>query len=202
MTNEDIFGLKPIVPVKIAVVGKQCSGKTTLVNAINERLGNCAKVVKFADPIYSVLNILNKKKNRRFMQGFGTLAMQCFGEDVFCSLFSENIKSLEESSKCCGFLCDDVRRYFEYDTAIGLGFMTVFVDTPVEVRKKRAKKLNIEFIENHESEMHVDSMKKLCNMNFNGNVPLKTMHSYADAILIYANTVFETDLSSDFDMVS
>lgn len=194
MSSEDIFGLKPISPIRIAVVGRQCSGKTTLINMVNERLQDKAKIVKFAEPIYETLGVFGKNKNRRFMQGLGTLAMQCFGEKVFCEIFKKNVERLEETADVYGFLCDDVRRMFEFETVKKLDFVTVFLDTPASVRKKRASRLNIEFVEDHESEIYVDDMKELCNMQFDGNVQLKTMHNYADAVVIYANTVFENEL--------
>lgn len=189
--NNGIFGLNPSVqPIRVAFIGKQCAGKTTLASMFCSQMEsfNRVDIIKFADPIYEALRAIKKKKNRAFMQGFGTLAMRCFGEHIFVDLFEQRVLEIEDIGDSVCMVCDDVRRKFEFDCVRDNGFITVYIDAPDDVRMKRAKRQKIEFIENHESEIYIDELKGLCDMQFDGNVNLKDMEMYVDAIKIFANT--------------
>ncbi len=192
MDNKSIFGLNlQIDPIRIAFIGKQCSGKTTMANFMlksYEKIGP-GGIVKFADPIYETLNVLKKKKHRVFMQKFGSLAHECFGENIFVNLFNRKMREeYNEDFKYAIIVCDDVRRKFEFDAVKSHGFMAVYIETPVEIRRNRSNMLKLEFNEDHESELYIDELKELCDMQIKGNAKQNEMEDYFNAIRIFANT--------------
>ena len=186
MSKSNIFGLNSYGQVRVAIIGSQCSGKTTLMNIVKHKLaefGN-VEILKFADPIYAALGVLKKPKHRMFMQDFSTVAQACFGLHVFSELFEKNILELVNSSKSfAAFLCDDVRRDYELDMVKKYGFTTVFVDTPEDVRRDRAERQGLQFLTTHDSEKYVDDMKGLCDIIVDGNVPKNKLHEYVEAVL-------------------
>ena len=54
---------------KIAVIGQQCSGKTSAAKLFSKYF-DATHYVKIADPIYDTLNALHQDKHRAFMQQF------------------------------------------------------------------------------------------------------------------------------------
>ncbi len=151
--------------IKIALVGQQCSGKTTAAVAIMEHLKNIGAVeitdiVKFAQPIYDVLDVLGQKKDRAFMQRFGDLAKCSFGELVFVQIFKDLIKSMDKHCvEYIGLICDDIRRKYELEAARELGFKIIYIDSPEELRRKRAEATGLTFIPCHNSETEVPFLK-------------------------------------------
>ncbi len=145
---------------RICIVGEQCSGKTQISNFIHD-IKRCIDVIKFADPIYETLTSLREGKNRMYMQEFGDLAKKHFGEDVFVKCFESTFRWLSDSLTGV-VVCDDVRRKIELDKVHQLGFKSIYVDCDRDVRKERAFKLGLEFIENHNSETEVSSLQPYC----------------------------------------
>lgn len=151
---------------KIAVIGEQCAGKTTLTNIIAKEVGAGVKNIKFADPIYGALGVLGREKHRLFMQDFGDLAKKHFGELVFVNEFQQEFERIRKERGWDSELvvtCDDVRRVYEFSMVKGLGFTTVFIDTPESVREARAQKLGLQFATKHNSETEVGSLKQYCD---------------------------------------
>jgi len=188
--KSNVFGLSKMDQVRVAIIGEQCSGKTTLMNAIRSKMVEFGQVeiIKFAGPIYGVLDVLKKKKHRKFMQDFSTVAQDCFGTHVFSELFEKRMIELQKSeTNYSAILCDDVRRDYELEMTKAYKFVTVFVETPESVRMERAKKQGLEFIKDHSSEIYVDGMKGLCDIVVDGDVPKNKLNDYVEAILIFAN---------------
>lgn len=147
--------------IKIAVLGQQCSGKTTVCQTLNELcFSKHGKFIKFAGPIYGALSALKREKCRGFMQEFGDLSKKYFGEHVFVDAFKQAV--LEEQ-KSNFILCDDVRRTYELEAVRGLGFFVVYVHADDDVRKRRAESQGLDFIESHNSETEVPSMRNLAD---------------------------------------
>lgn len=145
--------------LKIGIIGQQCAGKTTAANFMSELFDDYC-FVKFADPIYATLHALNQKKNRAFMQEFGDFAKKHFGEMIFVECFKRTILTLEEERKHdinykYAIITDDIRRIYEFDMCKELGFKIFSIDAPVDLRKKRAENLGLEFLENHNSETEI-----------------------------------------------
>lgn len=144
---------------KIAVVGQQCSGKTSAAKYISGRHFGETIILKHAQPIYDVLAILGKAKHRAFMQGFGTLAKEHFGKLVFLQLFAMEIGALEAESHYDLIMNDDTRFPFEMDLLKELGFKVIYIDAPRVIREGRANALGLEYLENHESELFVPQLE-------------------------------------------
>lgn len=156
---------------KIAVIGEQCAGKTTLTNLIAKVGGTHVHNIKFADPIYGALGVLGREKHRLFMQDFGDLSKKHFGELVFVNAFQQTFERMrKEHGWNAGLIltCDDVRRTYEFSMVKGLGFTTVFIDTPSHVRESRARKLGLHFATSHNSETEVASLKQYCDHVLDG----------------------------------
>lgn len=147
--------------VKIGIVGQQCSGKTTAANFLSEHFDE-TRFIKFADPIYGTLKALRQEKNRAFMQEFGDFAKKHFGEHIFVVNFNvavqeyeEYLNNLRENVREYLIVCDDIRRKYEFDAAKELGFKIISIDANTKTRKKRAEKLGLDFIEDHNSETEI-----------------------------------------------
>lgn len=152
---------------KIAVIGQQCSGKTSAAKLFKKYF-DASYVVKIADPIYDTLAALRQDKHRSFMQQFADLAKEHFGENVLVDVFIENVKFIEKQKqqedmmsgkeRNALIVCDDIRFPYELGTVRELGFNLVAVKADTEVRKQRAEAQGFDFIENHNSELLVPQL--------------------------------------------
>ena len=93
------------------------------------------------------------------MQEFGDLAKKHFGENVFTEIFKKNVIEKERLCETCSLtnsviICDDIRRLYELDVVKEV----VSIKAPAEIRKARAEKLGLDFIENHNSETEVPDL--------------------------------------------
>lgn len=136
---------------KFAFCGKMGSGKTTAAEAAfhiyRNRYGPdnvYAGILKFAQPLYEARDSLHIDfKPRTFLQRYGDLCREEFGDDIFERVFElrfnkllqERIPSLEE--KHILFMCDDLRFKGEQDLLNKLNFKIIRIDADDEVRKER-----------------------------------------------------------------
>lgn len=154
--------------LKIACIGQQCSGKTTLAKFfMKEYLHNYH--IKQADPIYAAVRALGYKKHRAFMQEFGDLAKKHFGKKIFTEVFSKKVRETElniinhhafdaiDENRAL-IINDDVRFDWELENVKTLGFITISIKCSAEVRKQRAKKQGYEFLEKHNSEIEIQDL--------------------------------------------
>lgn len=136
--------------MRIAIIGKQCSGKTSVANILLDKLGRENGVIlKFAQPIYDVLNVLDLKKHRVFMQEFSDLTKKHFGNDFFVCSFGKRMSRIN-SDKI--IICDDVRFQDEVDFLDENNFQFIIVEADGEIRKSRADALGLQYNEEHNSE--------------------------------------------------
>lgn len=139
---------------KFAVVGEQCSGKTSAAKFIGRHF-SCPEIVKFAQPIYDVLDVLQRPKHRAFMQQFSSMAKQHFGDMIFNELFANRVNDLMANPVGAdSVICDDLRFPFELTLVRKLGFITIGIHADEDVRAERAERLGLDFITDHESEIH------------------------------------------------
>lgn len=153
--------------IKIAIIGQQCSGKSTAAesfqDATNMFSGSGPSVIlKFAGAIYRTLEALRQPKNRGFMQEFADVAKKYFGEDVLQRVFEKEVKEYEQDRIINMIICDDVRRFYELYCVLNLGFHIIALDVPRGIRKNRADRLHLDFIENHNSEIEVPDIIQHC----------------------------------------
>jgi dephospho-CoA kinase len=153
--------------IKIAIIGQQCSGKSTAAmcfqDATNMINGTAPSIIlKFAGAIYGALEALKQPKNRGFMQEFADVAKKYFGEDVLQRVFEKEVKEHENDGIVNMIICDDVRRFYELYCVLNLGFHIIALDVPRGIRKNRAERLHLDFIENHNSETEVPDIIQHC----------------------------------------
>ena len=143
-------------PRKIAIIGPQCAGKTTVAQALAQYALRPV-TVKFAQPIYDVLAALDRPKHRLFMQEFADVAKRHFGQDVFVNLMVPQVDQAI-ASRADLILCDDLRYLAEADL-LQETFYLVFVDAPEAVRGQRAAAQGLAFNARHNSEAELDALK-------------------------------------------
>jgi dephospho-CoA kinase len=157
---------------KFAICGKQCSGKSSIMEIIGDEFDADVFTFKFAEPIYDVLSIMNISKNRLFMQEFSDLAKKHFGGDIFQKIFEENVKVFENESPHDMIelvVCDDVRYPNELNVCKKLGFYTVYVHAEDNIRKKRAELQELVFNDQHNSEQSVPRLMADCDYIIDNN---------------------------------
>jgi len=150
-----------MIQKRIAIIGQQCSGKTTVAETISQGFED-PRLIKFADPIYGALGVMRQEKHRAFMQDFGEMVKRHFGEHVFVDIFKKRVNHEHRFEQA--LICDDVRRDYEAEACVDMGFKIIYVTAPVEIRKARAEAQGLEFIENHISETQVPSLAKYANV--------------------------------------
>ena len=156
--------------MKITIIGQQCAGKTEAANILckiiekKEKLQT--KILKFAQPLYEINTILQVMKHRAFMQEQSELVKKHFGQDTFINLFKKNNN---DDATECALINDDCRYTLEFLWMIKHGWTTVHIDADKFLRKERAKKLGLDFLENHASETESPSLAKLCQWRFTNN---------------------------------
>ncbi len=147
--------------MKIAIIGEQCSGKTTAAEFIAE-LFQVHYIHKFADPIYCSLSCLGKDKKRGYMHDFSDVAKKHFGKHIFAESFERSVTTrdrvLKSQINLSVIICDDVRYLYELELVRKLGFKVMSIDTSTEIRKERADKLGLDFIEDHSSEVEIQDL--------------------------------------------
>lgn len=151
--------------LKIAIIGQQCSGKTTAARFIQDYGPQPSTIVKFAGAIYDTLTALRQPKHRAFMQEFADLAKKHFGEHVLKNVFKADVKEFEYEKTMNMIICDDVRRFYEFYCVKELGFKIIALDIHRRIRKQRAQNLHLDFIENHNSETEVPKIIEHCKKN-------------------------------------
>lgn len=147
---------------KIGIIGQQCSGKTTIAKIIQNIFSEePAYILKFAEPIYQAWAALHQNfKNRGFMQEYGDLAKKYCGPDVIAKCFEENVVQFEQEMNGTSaiLVCDDIRYIDECDIARKLNFKILGVEADKNIRKERAIRSDLDFIENHPTETEVPGL--------------------------------------------
>jgi len=142
---------------KIAVIGQQCSGKSSAANFIKAQF-EYPVLLKFAQPIYDTIGALNRPKHRAFMQQFGDLAKLHFGDLIFTNIFKERVKEIENGDVTDLIICDDMRFGHEIEACREAGFKIMSINATRAVRQQRSEAQGFAFIENHASEVEVPSL--------------------------------------------
>lgn len=133
----------------IAISGKAGSGKTTLAEALVEKLArhkttnyNVVVTEKFAKPLYQaqleIQRILGKaaEKNRDILIGVADIAKKVYGEEVFTETLQDNLKAHETMLDYV--IIDDMRYGHELDMLYqNFDVLTVRLDAPVSVLDTR-----------------------------------------------------------------
>lgn len=156
---------------KIAIIGEQCAGKSTIAEIIKQLVSH-PTVVKFADPIYRSLEALGQEKGpgwRGFAQESSDVAKKYYGDDVYVRAFEHTVEQIELLGFAQTLICDDVRYPDELDLCRELGFKFIYVSAFEFVRMQRAAEQGLEFKTDHSSERQVKELKAVAGVVINNS---------------------------------
>ena len=146
--------------IKIAICGLAQAGKTTTANILKQKIQTKITepvyFIKFAQPHYNTLHLLNQTKNRGFMQEFSDLAKKYFGEDVFLQHFKEQEKNYKTCFPISNLICDDLRYMLEFNYCLNNDWHIILIVASENIRKKRSDALGFEWKPNHSSEQFIN----------------------------------------------
>ncbi len=168
-TIEEIVNLKPredMMYLKIGVIGKMCSGKTTLSNYIKGHLmrtyGIHMESMTFAGKLYELAYDLfdmdKNNKDRRLLQMIGS-NMRAIDKDVW-------VKYVMKKSRKKDVMVEDCRYRNEFEALVREGFIMIKINIDEEYQIERLRNTYPEtyekHIENlhHASEMDIDGLEE------------------------------------------
>ena len=158
--------IKPIFPkhLRIGVVGKMCSGKTTLSNYIKayliEKYNIELKSLTFAGKVYDIAYDLfdMKQKDRKLLQQIGSMMRQ-IDKDIW-------IKYVMKQAKGKDVMVEDCRYRNEFEALCDDGFIMIKINIDGEYQAERLKKTYPDTYEQHlanlthASEMDIDGLEE------------------------------------------
>ena len=167
--DEEELLLQPrekMMHLKIGVIGKMCSGKTTLSNFIKSHLlrtyGIQMESMTFAGKLYELAYDLfdmdKKNKDRRLLQMIGS-NMRAIDKDVW-------VKYVMKKSREKDVMVEDCRYRNEFEALVREGFIMIKINIDEDYQKERLMKTYPEtydkHIENlyHASEMDIDGLEE------------------------------------------
>ena len=167
---------KEIIPkhIRIGIVGKMCSGKTTLSNYIKsyllEKYSIEMKSLTFAGKVYDIaydlFDMSREKKDRKLLQQIGSMMRQ-IDEDIW-------IKYVMKRSKGQHVMVEDCRYRNEFESLCDEDFLMIKINIDEEYQTKRLMKTYPDTYEQHlanlkhASEMDIDGLEEeKCKMVLN-----------------------------------
>lgn len=147
--------------MKIAILGKMCSGKTTISNFIIDYLKNYENInlkkVSFATKVYDIAYDLfdMKNKNRELLQSIGT-KMREIDKDIWIKYILKNNSD--------NIIIDDLRYPNELRALKKENFIIIKLDLDKDSQLERLKKCYPDSFKdhinnmNHESELLMDNL--------------------------------------------
>lgn len=150
--------------IRIGIVGKMCSGKTTLSNFIksylHEKYEREMKSLTFAGKVYEIAYDLfdMKQKDRRLLQQIGSM-MRNIDENVW-------IKYVMKQAKDRDVMVEDCRYRNEFEALVEDGFIMIKIKIDDEYQEERLKKTYPETYQQHlanlkhASEMDIDGLEE------------------------------------------
>ena len=166
--------------LRIAFSAKAGSGKSEAVKTASEMLGiGNSVIVKFADPLYDLMHLvqdymgMDRHKDGKFLQLIGTDWGRDKDPQIWTNKFKEKVDQI-------GFqqiiLCDDVRMENELELVKELGFFTIRINRPEELRSQYLVGRNT----SHKSEIELDDKESLFDFVIENN---------SDSVKIFKNQV-------------
>lgn len=172
--------------IKIALIGKICSGKTTIINKLlgleeyNFKVYNFGDYVKkYLYEIFDINIIENIDKPRKLIQDFAE-NMKNFDNDVWIKLLKKDINKdiLKDSFINNIIIVGDVRFYNEYQMLKDLGFIFIKLDINKDLQIKRIKNTypnnyqeHLERLE-HISEINIDKFNYDYKIDVNNDLEI------------------------------
>lgn len=173
--------------MKIAIIGKMCSGKSTLCDKIiNYYYINKNIIIQkraFADKVYEIAHTLfnMKKKNRKLLQSIGS-KMREINKNVWVNHTIENAPQ--------NVIIEDCRYINELEELVNNKYIIIKINLPKNIQLIRLKNTYPdtwnEHIDNlnHHSETTIEKLNnKYINININYNYDFKKVINQIDLLL-------------------
>ncbi len=134
---------------------------------------------------YKTLDIMDdtpiqKGKNRTLLQFIGTEVGRNLDESLWTNLFEAKVEELGDAK----IINDNLRFPNEFDCLKHLGFTTVFLDTPVNIRRERyEQKYGVPMTDgqlNHSSEAYLDEICDNCDVVIENTHALTDLYYHLD----------------------
>lgn len=155
--------------MKVAVMGKLRSGKTTASNYLALQLG--CETFDFSDALKEVVGIMYPKskehKDRSLLQKVGQ-HMREIDEDVWVNALMDRVKN----SGYRNSVVTGLRQPNEHKALVDDGYFIIKIDAPTDVRVNRAIKSGDKMDESnltHETESYIDDLKADIVITNDGN---------------------------------
>ncbi len=150
--------------------------------------------------IYKTLDIMDEtpivrnKKNRTLLQFIGTEVGRGLDENLWTNIFENKVEELGDVS----IVNDNLRFPNEFECLDRLGFVTIFIDVPLEMRNLRyVQQYGVEMTDeqlHHPSEAYLDQIRDKCNINYHNIDTIDFLHLFLD------NLVQHTPLSNKLEV--
>lgn len=147
--------------MKIAIVGKMCSGKTTVANIITE-INPSYQRYSFGQKVKDVaIDLFNmKNKDRSLLVKIGGF-MRDIDPDVWVNYLLKQIKDVDNC------IIDDIRYQNEVDACKKLGFTFIYLTIPKQIQIKRIKRVYPDnYMDHIQNINHVSETNNLQLENF------------------------------------
>ena len=161
--------------MKIGLIGKICSGKTTLANYIMER--HCYTRMAFADKIKELATDIfeMQNKDRKLLQNIGTKFRE-IDEDIWVKYLVRKVKNEDN------IIVDDCRYLNEVQSLKNNGFYIIYIDISKETQKNRILNTYSNAEEhlnnlNHSSESNFEKLKQHSDLIINGELSLQIIYN-------------------------
>ncbi len=139
--------------------------------------------------IYKTLDIMDEtpivknKKNRTLLQFIGTEVGRGLDEDLWTNIFENKVEELGNAR----IINDNLRFLNEFDTLDRLGFITVFIETPLDLRMERYEKeygepMNEKQL-SHSSEAYLDQIRDKCDLEIVNTGTIDLLHQMFDSLV-------------------
>jgi dephospho-CoA kinase len=147
--------------IKIAIIGKMCSGKSTLANKLikyYKRFGIKLEKRAFANKVYELAKDLfnMKEKNRLLLQKIGT-KMREIDNDVWINYTLKNLPK--------NVIIEDCRYINELQHLINNGFTIIKINISKKKQLKRLKKTYSQTWKSHIANLNHESETSLDNIS-------------------------------------
>ncbi len=143
-------------------------------------------IFRFASDVWSVMEDtpVEEGKNRTLLQLLGTEVGRAWDEDLWTNIFEAKVEELGPDAKIVN---DNLRFPNEMDSLERIGFTTVYLDTPADIRSVRYEqeygvRMNEKQL-SHASEAHLDEIRERSDFIYVNEGNLEELEGFLRLVL-------------------